>query len=59
MTAAERAKKLGAVSITAVAQHTEQSLKTLRNWYNNPKKRALFDAVCRDCANNYKKEELK
>ena len=51
MTPSQRAVELGAPSLAAVARHVEQSERTLINWYNNPKKRALFDAVCRDTAN--------
>ena len=54
MTPSQRAVELGAPSLAAVARHVEQSERTLINWHNNPKKRALFDAVCRDTANNYK-----
>lgn len=46
----KRAEELGAPSLAHVARHVEQSQRTLINWFNNPKKRKLFDAVCRDAA---------
>ncbi len=46
MTPSKRAKELGCKSLAQVAIVTEQSERTLINWYNNPKKRVLFEVVC-------------
>jgi hypothetical protein len=34
-----------------VAEKTEQSEQTLINWFKNPKKRKLFEIVCKGVAN--------
>lgn len=47
MTPSQRAKELGCKSLAQVAEKTEQSERTLINWFNNPKKRKLFEIVCR------------
>ena len=47
MTPSQRAKELGGKSLAQVAEKTEQSERTLINWFNNPKKRKLFEIVCR------------
>lgn len=44
MTAWDYAKSQG-LTLKAVAEETGQSLETLRNWYNNPKKRKVFELV--------------
>jgi hypothetical protein len=46
MTASKRAKELGCKSLKQVVDCSEQSEQTLTNWFNNPKKRKLFDIVC-------------
>jgi hypothetical protein len=46
MTPSQRAKELGCKSLAQVAEKTEQSERTLINWFNNPKKRKLFEIVC-------------
>ena len=46
MTPSEKAKELGCESLVQVSKSTEQSEQTLINWFNNPKKRKLFDIVC-------------
>ncbi len=52
MTASDRAKELGCDSLAQVARETEQSKQTIINWFNNPKKRKLFDLVCMAVALN-------
>lgn len=47
MTPSQKAKELGCKSLAQVAKETEQSERTLINWFNNPKKRKLFEIVCR------------
>ena len=44
MTAWDYAKSKG-LTLQIIATETEQSLETLRNWYNNPKKRKVFELV--------------
>ena len=46
MTPSEKAKELGCKSLAQISKATEQSEQTLINWYNNPKKRKLFEIVC-------------
>lgn len=46
MTASDRAKELGCNSLAQVIQESEQSKQTIINWFNNPKKRKLFELVC-------------
>ena len=46
MHANDRAIELGCTQIRQVVNMTGVSLQTLNNWFNNPKKRALFDLVC-------------
>lgn len=52
MTPSQKAKELGCKSLTQVAKETEQSERTLINWFNNPKKRKLFEVVCRGVKRN-------
>jgi hypothetical protein len=54
MTPSQKAKELGCKSLLQVAEKTEQSEQTLINWFNNPKKRKLFEVVCRDAARTSK-----
>lgn len=46
MTPSQRAKELGCESLAQVVRVTSMNEKTLINWFNNPKKKVLFDAVC-------------
>lgn len=52
MTPSQKAKELGCKSLLQVAEKTEQSEQTLINWFNNPKKRKLFEIVCKWVAIN-------
>ena len=47
MTPSQRAKELGCKSLLQVAKETEQSEQTLINWFANPKRKKLFDIVCK------------
>lgn len=47
MTPSQKAKELGCKSLLQVAEKTEQSEQTLINWFKNPKKRKLFEIVCK------------
>lgn len=49
MTAAKRVKEVGLKSLQEVADMTGQSPQTLANWYDNPKKRELFEIVLKGC----------
>lgn len=51
MTASQRAKELGCKSLVQITELTDQSKQTLINWFNNPKKRKLFEMVCKGVAN--------
>ena len=51
LTPSKRAKELGCESLIQVAEKTEQSEQTLINWFNNPKKRKLFEIVCKWVSN--------
>lgn len=51
MTPSQKAKELGCKSLLQVALRTEQSEQTLINWFNNPKKRKLFEIVCKGVSN--------
>ena len=51
MTPSQKAKELGCKSLLQVAEKTGQSEQTLINWFNNPKKRVLFEIVCKGVAN--------
>ena len=44
MTAAKRAKELGAKSLAQVAQDCGQSVQTLNNWYKDKIKNPTFTA---------------
>ena len=46
MTASQKAKELGCISLVQVAKVSGQSEQTLINWFNNPKKQELFNLVC-------------
>lgn len=46
MKASERAKRLGCSSLDEVSKASNQSIQTLINWHNNPKKSKLFDVLC-------------
>ena len=50
MTPSQKAKELGCKSLLQVAEKTGQSEQTLINWFNNPKKRVLFEIVCKGVA---------
>ncbi|AUR90107.1 hypothetical protein NVP1137O_53 [Vibrio phage 1.137.O._10N.261.46.B5] len=52
MTPSQKAKELGCKSLAQVAEKTEQSERTLINWFNNPKKRKLFEITCRGVSND-------
>lgn len=52
MTPSQKAKELGCKSLLQVAKKTEQSEQTLINWFNNPKKRKLFEIVCKGVSND-------
>ena len=47
VTASEKAKELGCVSLAQVVAVSGQSKQTIINWFNNPKKRDLFELVCK------------
>lgn len=47
MTPSQRAKELGCESLAQVVRVTKMNEKTLINWFNNPKKKDLFDIVCK------------
>ena len=47
MTASKLSKELGCKSLVQVSEVTGQSAQTLINWFNNPKKRKLFEIVCK------------
>ena len=47
MSASKEAKKLGVKNLTEVAEMTDQSLQTLRNWHRNKPK--LFRVVIAGC----------
>ncbi len=51
MTPSQLAKDLGCKNLKQVIQATEQSEQTLINWFKNPKKRKLFEIVCKGVAN--------
>lgn len=57
MTPSEQAKALGCKSLAHVAKVTKQSEQTLINWFNNPKKRILFDVVCVGVAYHSKSDD--
>ena len=57
MTPSQKAKELGCKSLTQVAEKTEQSERTLINWFNNPKKRKLFEIVCMGVSKSAKWKE--
>lgn len=50
MTPSQKAKELGCKSLLQVAEKTGQSEQTLINWFKNPKKRVLFEIVCKGVA---------
>lgn len=49
MTASEKAKKTGLVSLSQVSKMTGVSTQTLNNWFKN--KPQLFDIVLKGCKN--------
>ena len=50
MTPSKLAKELGCSGLAQVAKSTRQSERTLINWFNNPKKRRLFEITCKGVA---------